>query len=117
MRRFPLRAVRVEGDYTRAGKVLNRLLGRPGGNLITGERDYSVYAPYFQRIFYRPFFPNLLPDCNSRLEVPNHCRVAFRVFGVSCSHKTLVFAGRENEACCDWRIEFWTGKEPTHART
>lgn len=37
---FPLRPIRNATDYEEAGKVLNRLLGRPGGRLTAGERDY-----------------------------------------------------------------------------
>jgi len=62
-RRFPLSAVQVERDYTRAGKVLNRLLGRPGGKLSAGERDYlnalvllveDYERKHAQMIFPRP---------------------------------------------------------------
>lgn len=40
VRAFPLRPIRDAGEYEQAGKVLNRLLGRPGGELTSGERDY-----------------------------------------------------------------------------
>ena len=40
VRAFPLRPIRNAGEYERAGKVLNRLLGRPDGELTVGERDY-----------------------------------------------------------------------------
>jgi antitoxin component HigA of HigAB toxin-antitoxin module len=40
VRAFPLRPIRGDGEYEQAGKVLNRLLGRPGGKLSEGERDY-----------------------------------------------------------------------------
>lgn len=37
---FPLRPIRKATDYEEAGRVLNRLLGRPNGRLTAGERDY-----------------------------------------------------------------------------
>ena len=40
VRAFPLRPIRSESEYEEAGKVLNRLLGRPDGKLSEGERDY-----------------------------------------------------------------------------
>jgi len=40
VRAFPLRAIRNQPDYDEAGRILNRLLGRPGGELTDGERDY-----------------------------------------------------------------------------
>jgi HTH-type transcriptional regulator/antitoxin HigA len=40
VRLFPLRPIRGEDEYNEAGRVLNRLLGRPGGRLTGGERDY-----------------------------------------------------------------------------
>jgi HTH-type transcriptional regulator / antitoxin HigA len=40
VRAFPLRPIRGEGEHEQAGKVLNRLLGRPSGRLTSGERDY-----------------------------------------------------------------------------
>jgi len=39
-RAFPLRPIRGAGAYDLAGKVLTRLLGRPGGKLSADERDY-----------------------------------------------------------------------------
>jgi hypothetical protein len=35
-----LRPIRDACEYQRAGKILNRLLDRPGGKLTAGERDY-----------------------------------------------------------------------------
>lgn len=40
VRAFPLRPIRSADEYELAGKVLNRLLGRPDGKLTPGERDY-----------------------------------------------------------------------------
>lgn len=40
VRAFPLRPIRGNAEYEQAGKVLNRLLGRPDGKLTDGERDY-----------------------------------------------------------------------------
>lgn len=40
VRAFPLRPIRGEAEFEAAGKVLNRLLGRPDGHLTAGERDY-----------------------------------------------------------------------------
>jgi HTH-type transcriptional regulator / antitoxin HigA len=40
VRAFPLRPVRNGNEYELAGKLLNRRLGRPDGNLTVGERDY-----------------------------------------------------------------------------
>jgi len=40
VRAFPLRPIRDEAEYEVAGKMLNRLLGRPDGKLTDGERDY-----------------------------------------------------------------------------
>ena len=40
VRAFPFRPIRDESEYELAGKTLNRLLGRPDGNLTDGERDY-----------------------------------------------------------------------------
>lgn len=40
VRAFPLRPIRDDSEYELAGKTLNRLLGRPDGNLTDGERDY-----------------------------------------------------------------------------
>jgi antitoxin component HigA of HigAB toxin-antitoxin module len=40
VRAFPLRPLRNQDEYTRAGELLNRLLGRPRGKLTAGERDY-----------------------------------------------------------------------------
>lgn len=40
IRAFPLRAIQSTAEYEEAGKVLNRLLGRPDGKLTAGERDY-----------------------------------------------------------------------------
>lgn len=37
---FPLRPIRSAKEYELAGRVLNRLLGRPGGKFTVGERDY-----------------------------------------------------------------------------
>ncbi len=40
VRTFPLRPIHDGDEYEQAGKVLNRLLGRPDGKLTAGERDY-----------------------------------------------------------------------------
>lgn len=40
VRAFPLRLIGGEVEYQQAGRVLNRLLGRPNGKLTAGERDY-----------------------------------------------------------------------------
>lgn len=40
VRAFPLRPFRNAAEYEQAGKVLNRLLGRPDGKLTEGQRDY-----------------------------------------------------------------------------
>jgi HTH-type transcriptional regulator/antitoxin HigA len=40
VRAFPLRPIRGADEYEQAGRVLNRLLGRPDGKLTAGERDY-----------------------------------------------------------------------------
>jgi len=40
VRAFPPRPIRNQNDNDQAGKVLNRLLGRPDGKLTDGERDY-----------------------------------------------------------------------------
>ncbi|MEX0777841.1 MAG: hypothetical protein WD042_19240 [Phycisphaeraceae bacterium] len=40
VRAFPLRPIRGQDEYEQAGKVLNRLLGRPEGKMTAGERDY-----------------------------------------------------------------------------
>jgi HTH-type transcriptional regulator/antitoxin HigA len=40
VRAFPLRPIRNQNKYDEAGRVLNRLLGRPDGKLTEGERDY-----------------------------------------------------------------------------
>ena len=40
VRTFPLRPIRDAADYEEAGRILNRLLGRPDGKLAAGERDY-----------------------------------------------------------------------------
>ena len=40
VRAFPLRSIRSRAEYESAGRILNRLLGRPEGNLTSGERDY-----------------------------------------------------------------------------
>lgn len=40
VRAFPLRPIRHANEYEAAGKVLNRLLGHPGGPLTLGQRDY-----------------------------------------------------------------------------
>jgi antitoxin component HigA of HigAB toxin-antitoxin module len=37
---FPLRPIRGRAEYELAGRMLNRLLGRPNGKLTRGERDY-----------------------------------------------------------------------------
>jgi HTH-type transcriptional regulator / antitoxin HigA len=40
VRAFPLRPIRSQYEYDQAGKILNRLLGRPDGKLAGGEQDY-----------------------------------------------------------------------------
>jgi antitoxin component HigA of HigAB toxin-antitoxin module len=40
VREFPLRPIRGRTEYELAGRMLNRLLGRPDGKLTSGERDY-----------------------------------------------------------------------------
>jgi HTH-type transcriptional regulator/antitoxin HigA len=40
VRTFPLRTIRNQSEYDQAGRILNRLLGRQGGKLTPGERDY-----------------------------------------------------------------------------
>jgi antitoxin component HigA of HigAB toxin-antitoxin module len=40
VRAFPLRPIRGRAEYEVAGRILNRLLGRPDGKLTSGERDY-----------------------------------------------------------------------------
>ena len=40
VRTFPLRPIRNGEESEAAGKVLNRLLGQPGGRLTEGQRDY-----------------------------------------------------------------------------
>jgi len=41
VRAFPLRSLRSADDHAEAIKILARLLGRPGGRLSAGERDYA----------------------------------------------------------------------------
>jgi HTH-type transcriptional regulator/antitoxin HigA len=41
IREFPLRMIRSDRQHSAAVKVLGRLLGRPGGRLSAGERDYA----------------------------------------------------------------------------
>jgi hypothetical protein len=53
VRAFPLRPIRSQGQYEQAGKVLNRLLGRPQPAAASqGERDYLealvLLADYFK---------------------------------------------------------------------
>lgn len=38
---FPLRSLRTQAQHAHAVKVLARLLGRPGGRLRSGEKDYT----------------------------------------------------------------------------
>jgi HTH-type transcriptional regulator / antitoxin HigA len=40
IRRFPLRAIRNQREYSAAGRVLNRLLGRLAPPLSSGESQY-----------------------------------------------------------------------------
>jgi HTH-type transcriptional regulator / antitoxin HigA len=40
VRAFPLRPIRTVAEHEAAGRILNRLMGRPGGQLTAGERDY-----------------------------------------------------------------------------
>ena len=37
---FPLKPLRTDSDYDKAGKVLPRLVVRPEGSLNSGEQDY-----------------------------------------------------------------------------
>jgi antitoxin component HigA of HigAB toxin-antitoxin module len=61
VRVFPLRPIRSRMEYEAAGKMLNRLLGRPGGKLTAGERDYLdalvLLAADYDRKHAR-FFPS-----------------------------------------------------------
>jgi HTH-type transcriptional regulator/antitoxin HigA len=41
VRNFPLRSLRSQAEHEQAVKLLARLLGRPGGRLSAGERDYA----------------------------------------------------------------------------
>src|ERR1700674_3966003 len=64
VRTFPLRPIRDAAEYEQAGKILNRLLGRPDGKLAAGERDYLdalvVLAEDYDRKHSR-FVPASLP--------------------------------------------------------
>jgi hypothetical protein len=40
VRAFPLRPIRNRAQYESAGRLLNRLLGRPTGRLTVGEWEY-----------------------------------------------------------------------------
>jgi HTH-type transcriptional regulator / antitoxin HigA len=41
VRRFPLRPIRVEGEYNRAVEILKELIGRADVSLTAGESDYA----------------------------------------------------------------------------
>lgn len=41
IQKFPLRTLRHSQEHAEALRVMTRLLGRPGGRLSAGERDYA----------------------------------------------------------------------------
>jgi antitoxin component HigA of HigAB toxin-antitoxin module len=100
VRAFPLRSLRSQIEHEQAVKILDRLLGRPGGRLSVGERDYAdvlgrLINDYGQRT--HPF----LRERHSPLEilrflVEQH-GMTITALGKILGNKTaasLVFSGR-----------------------
>jgi HTH-type transcriptional regulator/antitoxin HigA len=68
IRVFPLRTIRSTEDHSAAAKILTRLLGRPGGRLTTGERDYSDVLGRLIDDYGQKEFPHL-PSKRAPLEI------------------------------------------------
>ncbi len=68
IRAFPLRTFRSENDHAAAVKILGRLLGRPGGRLTNGERDYAEVLGRLIDDYGQKEYPQL-PRTHSPLEL------------------------------------------------
>jgi HTH-type transcriptional regulator/antitoxin HigA len=68
IRSFPLRTLRSDEDHSAAVKVLGRLMGRPGGRLSKGERDYADVLGRLIDDYGQKEYPHL-PYTHSPLEI------------------------------------------------
>ena len=103
VRTFPLRPIRNADEYELAGKVLNRLLGRPGGKLSEGERDYLDALTLLVADYDRKH-SRFIPSRRTPLEILHYLvgeagigTVALgKVLGTTHAAASLILHGRRN---------------------
>jgi len=101
VRTFPLRPIRDGAEYEEAGRILNRLLGRPGRKLAAGEWDYLdalvVLAEDYDRKHSR-FVPACLPPAEALKYLAEQAQMGptalGKVLGITHAMASLMLNGK-----------------------